>query len=127
METANLEEIEFLRKNIESLSIPISNTSLNDKKQKSPKNKTNNKYKEIKDKKQININNEIENNFNEIYNLYANDKEYKKEQEEKERNKLLKISHFESYQILGDKYYREKKVLKQSYDFKESFKQKECS
>ena len=119
MEKAHSKAIEILRENIESLTIPISNFSLNDKNQ-SPKDKINNKYKEIKDEKRNIINNEIEKDFNEIYNLYANDKEYKKKQEEKERNKLLKITHFESHQILGDKYYREKKVLKPSYDFEES-------
>ena len=120
METAHLEEIEILRQNIENLTIPISNSFMNVKKTKSPKDKINNKNKEIKDEKQNNINNEIEKDFNEIYNLYANDKQYKIEQEKKERNKLLKITNFESHQFLGDKYYREKKKLNQSYDFKES-------
>jgi len=121
MEASHLEIIEFLRKDIENLTIPISNSPMNNnKKPNSPKNKINNKYEEINEEEQDKNNNEIEKEFNEIYNLYANDKEYKLQQEEKERNKLLKITHFESHQILGNNYYRENNILNQKLDLKQS-------
>ena len=116
METTPLEGIEILRENIEKLTIPISNSPMKQK----PKNKIKNKNKEKKEEKRNIITNDIEKDFNEIYNLYVNDKEYKIQQEEKERNKLLKFTHFDSFQILGNKYYRDKKTLKQNYNFQES-------
>lgn len=127
MQTAHSEEIEFLRKNIETLSLPLSeNNSIINKNSKISKNK--NKYKNNilleekndEDEKKNHIN-EIEKNFDEIYQLYNNDKKYKLELEEKERNKLLKSTHLNSIQLNGKNYLKEK-IIPPKLDVNESYK-----
>ena len=93
MRVRNSEEIEFLRKRIENLSIPINYNPINEKKKSHSKNK-----KKENKKKQNYI---IDKKFNEIYELYNNDIEYKIDLREKERQKSLKQSHIASIQCDG--------------------------
>ena len=93
MRARNSEEIEFLRKRIENLSIPINYNPKNEKKRNNSKN---NKKDNIKKHDDI-----LEKSFNEIYELYSNDIEYKIELREKERKKALKQNHVASIQCNG--------------------------
>ena len=96
MRSKNLKQIENIRKQIENLIIP-------DDKKKSKKNK---KEKDVlisdKDKdKEKDINDNINKKFDELYDLFNNDKEYKKRLKEKERLDSMKISNTDSIYIKG--------------------------
>ena len=112
MRATQLEEIEFLRKRIENLSIPINYSSKEEKKYTPKKQKKKSLTTKIdinkkEREKEIDI---LEKNFDEIYEIYNNDIEYKKELKEKERRKALKTNHIESIQFKG-KIKQEKKIL----------------
>ena len=119
MRTTNPEEIEFIRIHIENLSFPI----YSEQKEKNLlKNKTNNKKKQKKQKQEKEEDKDlIDKNFNEIYELYNNDIEYKKELEKIERLKSLKISKIDSFQCRG-KASEETKFINLKFNIKDCSK-----
>ena len=118
MRERNLEEIDYLRKRIENLTIPINKSQKNEN--KSVDNlKIKNKYEEdydIKIKKREEL-------FNEIYELYDKDIEYKKNLKEKERLKTLKKDKIDSF-IYDGKLNKKKgkKLLEYKYNI-DTFKE----
>ena len=114
----NLEEIEFLRKHIENLCLPIDYNSKSEKYEKTAV-----KQSEIKNKNNYKIGKKeedlIDKNFNEIYELYNNDKEYKKKKEGKKRLKALKISHIISFQCSARKNQNKIVIPKKKFVIKE--------
>ena len=102
--------IELLRKNIENLTIPINCMSKKEEKLKPPQI----------NKKEKKINDLIEKGFKEIFEIYDNDKEYKKKLEEKKRIKNLKPSSSQSIKINGN-LSKEKSFMKKKFHINECF------
>ena len=107
MKSGNIKQIENIRKQIENLVFPKENNK---------KNKKVIKEINIFNEEKKDTTDDINKKFDEIYDLFNNDKEYKKKIKEEERLKKIKISNIDSFYLKG-KFNKEKIVNSKKFEF----------